>query len=256
MKDNDVATVDFSALKTITGSLRVDYEPAGADVLLNGKKVGVTPFEIKDLPVGDYQLEIWKEYYVKKFSKVQIREDQEWAEKGSLQLTHFGEIVRKLSKDKLAEYYRYGYTFKSVSQNSDAREFITCANDSVIVPFNPVKAIPILKEYLKEEEYPDYDILGPCYPNETDDRKLSFCWAINALKEYEEYGFDCPYAVLAWHYFYGIGCEKNLEEAKRYIRLACPDNQSCPAFKKLITEMGLGSEFEFGDFVPLGMFEP
>ena len=63
-----------------SASLRVDYEPAGADVLLNGKKVGMTPLEIKELAVGDYQLEIWKEYYVKEFASVKIAEDQEWKE--------------------------------------------------------------------------------------------------------------------------------------------------------------------------------
>lgn len=85
--------MEFTALKTITGSLRVDYEPTGADVLLNGKKVGVTPLVLKELPVGDYQLEIWREYYVKKFSNIKIREDQEWKEAGALQLTKFGELI-------------------------------------------------------------------------------------------------------------------------------------------------------------------
>ena len=93
LKDNDSIKVEFTALKTITGSLRVDYEPTGADVLLNGKKVGVTPLVLKELPVGDYQLEIWREYYVKKFSNIKIREDQEWKEAGALQLTKFGELI-------------------------------------------------------------------------------------------------------------------------------------------------------------------
>ena len=82
LKDNDTIKVEFTALKTITGSLRVDYDPAGADVLLNGKKVGVTPLYIKELPVGNYQLEVWKEYYVKEFANVKIAEDQEWKESG------------------------------------------------------------------------------------------------------------------------------------------------------------------------------
>ena len=93
LKDNDTLQVDFPALKTITGSLRVDYEPAGADVLLNGKKVGVTPLVLKELLVGDYHLEIWKEYYVKEFVNVKIAEDQEWKESGELKLTQFGELV-------------------------------------------------------------------------------------------------------------------------------------------------------------------
>jgi hypothetical protein len=71
----------------------VDYEPVGADVLLDGKKVGVTPLYIKELPVGNYQLEVWKEYYVKEFATVRIAEDQEWKESGKLKLTQFGNIV-------------------------------------------------------------------------------------------------------------------------------------------------------------------
>ncbi len=91
--DNDDITISFPALKTITGSLRVDYKPDGSEVRLNGKFVGVTPLEIKELPVGDYQLEIWKEYYVKKSYPIQIREDQEWKEKGDLDITLFGKMV-------------------------------------------------------------------------------------------------------------------------------------------------------------------
>ena len=55
------------------------------------------------------------------------------------------------------------------------------------------------------------------------------------------------YAALAWHYFYGIGCEKNINEAKRLIKLACKKNgvYFYPAFKKLVKDLGMDSELKY-----------
>ena len=145
LKDNDTIIVEFTALKTITGSLRVDYEPAGADVLLNGKKVGVTPLVLKELPVGDYHLEIWKEYYVKEFATVKIAEDQEWKEYGELKPTQFGKLYLNAENGdeesimRLAEYYRYG-----AANGGNGGCHNACLEDSVPVSINPVKAINLL----------------------------------------------------------------------------------------------------------------
>ena len=92
LSDNDTLAVDFTALKTITGSLRVDYEPAGADVLLNGKKVGVTPLELKEVPVGMYQVEVKKDYYYSKKFRIDLEEDKVVIESGKLSRTAFGEL--------------------------------------------------------------------------------------------------------------------------------------------------------------------
>ena len=56
-----------------------------------------------------------------------------------------------------------------------------------------------------------------------------------------------PYAPLAWHLFYGIGCDKNVEEAKRIIRWACTEDghNPYPALIKLIKDMGLENELRY-----------
>ena len=262
LKDNDEITVDFTKLKTITGSLRVDYEPTGADVLLNGKKVGVTPLVLEELPVGNYQLEIWKEYYVKEFATVKIAEDQEWKESGELKLTQFGELVSNELDHKgmiwsLADYYRYG------SCEGGRGSHFTCSKDTFIVSLNPVKAIYWYKKKLKEGN--DYEVeeaktaLGPLYLSTDDEEKLSFAWAKKEVDElelcsdcmdckYMNYLMwtGCPYAALAWHYFYGIGCKKNIEEAKKLMRWACTKEGKYiyPAYRQLINEMGLDSELK------------
>ena len=257
LKDNDTLQVDFPALKTITGSLRVDYEPAGADVLLNGKKVGVTPLVLKELLVGDYHLEIWKEYYVKEFVNVKIAEDQEWKESGELKLTQFGELVVNAENGTdygLADYYRIG------SVGGYRGRHNPCVKDTFHIPLNPVKAIYWDKKMLEKKGTLDskeaIEVLGPCYPSETDDAKLSFCRekqladVLNGEGKYDQQDLMWtyyPYAALAWHYFYGIGCKKDLDEARKYMRWACTEKGEYwyPAYIQLIKDMGLDNELKY-----------
>jgi hypothetical protein len=243
----------------------VDYETAGADVLLNGKKVGVTPLVLNELPVGDYYLEIWKEYYVKEFANVKIAEDQVWNESGKLKLTQFGELIVNAENGAegglvsswpmaLAEYYRIG------SASGYRGAHYACEKDTFEIPFNPVKAIYWLKKVVKEgDEFESNEAknwLGQSYPSETNDDKLSFYIAKNAFDEWgedakymqqESMWNNIPYAALAWHYYYGVGCEKNIEEAKKLMRWACNENGEYwyPSFKQLIKDMGLDNELKF-----------
>lgn len=269
LKDNDTLAVDFTALKTITGSLRVDYEPAGSDVLLNGKKVGVTPVVISELPVGDYHLEIWKEYYVKEFANVKIREDQEWKESGTLNMTSFGRLLLNAEHGDivyckgLAEYYMYGA--------ADGFRYggygYACSSDSITVPFNPVKAMYWYKKYYERVVNGEYEFQSEYeeakaildkyfYPNyneaESSYRMLieneDFETFIEGYKYYTVNTWaGLPFAPLAWHYFYGIGCEKDIEKAKQMMRWACfKDGTYCfPSLTKLIKEMGLDSELTY-----------
>lgn len=253
LKDNDTIKVDFSALKTITGSLQVDYEPAGADILLNGKKVGVTPLVLKELPVGEYQLEIWKECYVKEVATVKIAEDQEWKESGNMKLTQFGEIYFAAQDDfaedweleRLADYYRYG---AACGYKGDA---IICDDDPYSPPYNPVMSIPIYKKINSDllEGKESYN-----FTKQSDLEKLSFLIAKESCEGDDiswKYWHDefrpAEQIPLAWHYFYGIGCEKNVEYAKQLMRWSCRENgtYSRRAFTQLIKEMGLDSELIF-----------
>ena len=249
LKDNDTTKVDFTELKTITGSLRVDYEPAGADVLLNGKKVGVTPLVLKELPVGNYQLEIWKKYYVKEFFTIKIAEDQEWKESGELKLTQFGELVDKAVKGKpsdLIDYYRTGAC-------AEGWDHYTCEIDSFDIPINPVRAIYWLKKaaFLGDEK-----AIGQLEPFQSlinNEEKLSFEMAKKDVEDTDEefrkmaYYVGFSYAALAWHYFYGIGCEKNVNEAKRLIKLACKDTgvYFYRSYKELVKDMGMEVELKY-----------
>ena len=267
LKDNDTVRVDFSALKTITGSLRVDYEPTGADVLLNGKKVGVTPLVLKELPVGDYHLEIWKEYYVKKFANVKIREDQEWKERGKLKLTQFGEMIVNAENGKteymkaLADYYRYGAVF-----TNNHGMLYTCHLDSVVVSINPVKAVYWYKKAMNmnDDDGGSSDAraeLGPSFSTNSDDEYNSFRWASEESQRIMESDDEevwylgpadywRPFAALAWHYCYGIGCKKDIDKARKIIKYACFEDGMVlsRAYDKLLKDLGMSSNVVYFDW--------
>ena len=264
LRDNDTLSVSFPQLKTITGSLRVDFEPAGCDVLLNGKKVGVTPLFIKDLAVGSYNMEISKEYYIKEFYNIKINEDQESTERGELKKTEFGQLfvnaVYELNSDYVADYdeehnareyvdhlmnyYKYGH---SHAPSGIAQYF--CSTDTFHIPINPVKAVSIFRKLvtLRGLEWEDRLL---------DDVCISLNWAREVAVENEQRNnepryypdwYNGFYAPLAWHLFYGIGCEKDVAEAIRLIKRCCTEDGEYryPAYIQLIKDMGLENELKY-----------
>ncbi|MDP8222378.1 MAG: PEGA domain-containing protein [Candidatus Lernaella stagnicola] len=51
-------------LKPAFGSLKIESEPSGADVLIGGEKVGTTPFSDQRYPSGQYLVTVKKEWYL------------------------------------------------------------------------------------------------------------------------------------------------------------------------------------------------
>jgi len=57
-------TTEFTdKLTLIPGSLVIHSDPLGAIVLLDGEKVGVTPLEISEIEVGEYEISVYKDNY-------------------------------------------------------------------------------------------------------------------------------------------------------------------------------------------------
>ena len=272
LKDNDEITVDFTKLKTITGSLRVDYEPAGADVLLNGKKVGVTPLEIKELPVGKYTMKISSKYCEDGIFSYSISEDQKHIEKGSLKMSEYGKVYYSAKNGNadhqfaLANYLRYGYVWSTyVKELGNDGDGPVVFNDSISI--NPLEAIRWYKQAAINGSEEALEEMGNSL--EQDNTKLSFHQVKKKVDEFltdlvetrkEDPTFSpnvvdvvfVPFAALAWHLYHGIGCSKNVKEAERMIRLAIDfDNDRyvgkymVPAYVKLIKEMGLDKELLF-----------
>lgn len=51
------------SLKKVVGGFLVNTDPPGATILIEGKPVGVSPYEVKDLSPGSYKIKLMKEGY-------------------------------------------------------------------------------------------------------------------------------------------------------------------------------------------------
>ena len=68
--------VAFAELAAIQGNLSVNYKPFGADVYIDGKKVGQSPRVFNGIMVGNHKVEIKKDGYGTDSKTVNILEDQ------------------------------------------------------------------------------------------------------------------------------------------------------------------------------------
>ncbi len=68
--------VAFAELATVQGNLSVNYKPFGADVYVDGKKIGQSPRVFNGLLVGSHKVEIKKDGYGTESEQVNILEGQ------------------------------------------------------------------------------------------------------------------------------------------------------------------------------------
>ena len=68
--------VAFAELATVQGNLSVNYKPFGADVYVDGKKIGQSPRVFNGLLVGSHKVEIKKDGYGTESKQVNILEGQ------------------------------------------------------------------------------------------------------------------------------------------------------------------------------------
>ena len=64
-------------MKPNFGSIEIESNPSGADVLLNGLKVGTTPFYSERMKSGEYIFLIEKELYASKTAKVKVEDGKD-----------------------------------------------------------------------------------------------------------------------------------------------------------------------------------
>ena len=76
--------VAFGELVAILGNLSVNYKPFGADVYVDGKKLGQSPRVFNGLLVGNHQVEVRKDGYATDKKSVTISEGQTMSISGTL----------------------------------------------------------------------------------------------------------------------------------------------------------------------------
>ena len=76
LRNGDRQTLAIEAPQPIYGKLIVTTEPVGADILLNGQKVGTTPKLVNDVLIGQYELTLQKQGYTVVRKNITISEGQ------------------------------------------------------------------------------------------------------------------------------------------------------------------------------------
>lgn len=76
--------VVFGELVAILGNLSVNYKPFGAEVYVDGKKLGQSPRVFNGLLVGNHQVEVRKDGYTTDKKSVTISEGQTMSISGTL----------------------------------------------------------------------------------------------------------------------------------------------------------------------------
>ena len=183
LMDGDSVNVDFNALKAITGSLRVENELKDCEVFLNGKKVGTTPWVNKNLPIGEYNVEIRHENYKPLKLTLTINEDQEVILNKKLEPTQFGRLliyaeqgVYKANR-MMADLYKYGIDgvvkekeeYHETSWNNDYDDYYYKWRIEIE---DLQKEMIVITQDVTKENY----------------------WAKRALKAYEDYSLKEPNA--------------------------------------------------------------
>ena len=79
--------VAFGELIAIQGNLSVNYKPFGADVYVDGKKLGQSPRVFNGLLIGNHQVEVRKDGYATDKKSVTISEGQTMSISGTLSST-------------------------------------------------------------------------------------------------------------------------------------------------------------------------
>lgn len=250
LMDGEKSTVGFEEMKPITGILRVENDLKNCEVYLNGKKVGTTPWVNRELPIGEYKVEIRKNYYKPFIQTLKINEGQEMLINEELTPTQFGRLNIKAeqgnsrAKRAMADLYKYGIDNieeNGLTKNDEGTAFYVGedgeGDDTWLVTISDLKreGVSIKKDMSKEIYWAkmalnnydeDFDTkmwltnesyhLMECYLTGNgieQDFTQSFFWAKIAARD----NWWQSNAWVAWHYYYGRGVSKDVNSALQWL---------------------------------------
>ena len=120
--------VTFGELVAIQGNLSVNYKPFGADVYVDGKKLGQSPRVFNGLLVGNHQVEVRKDGYATDRKTVAISEGQT------------ASITGTLASNAVASSYTSGYSSSSSSMASGSNAISIPVKDGISIDMVKVEA--------------------------------------------------------------------------------------------------------------------
>ena len=239
LMENDTINLHFPALKMISGFLKVNYLPNGSDVFVNGKKVGVTPLQ-KELPIGDYKVEVKRNGYLSYTTDVIIADGKEMFVNGEIEPTQLHKLFMDAEGGDanaqycLADFYMVGsdslFRYEAYWDYAEHNtvDYQKAKQERFFIKKDISKGIEWLKKSYasfnsSSSKYNESDIK---YESETisyilmtlylkgdgvkQDFTQSFYWA-NKIGLWKSYW-------MAWHYYYGRGVNRDVNMALSYLK--------------------------------------
>ena len=120
--------VTFGELVAIQGNLSVNYKPFGADVYVDGKKLGQSPRVFNGLLVGNHQVEVRKDGYATDRKTISISEGQT------------ASITGTLASNAVASSNTSGYSSSSSSMASGSNAISIPVKDGISIEMVKVEA--------------------------------------------------------------------------------------------------------------------
>ncbi|MBR6827702.1 MAG: PEGA domain-containing protein [Prevotella sp.] len=108
LTESERRTIEIPALQAITGNLDVNYDPMGAEVWMDGKKLGQSPEIFRNILVGRHEVELHKSGYQPKEETVDIQEGQTLVLGGKLEVSAAGQTSSASGTDNGHEWVDLG----------------------------------------------------------------------------------------------------------------------------------------------------
>ena len=238
VNENDSIDLNLSELHAITGGLQINYKPDSCTIYLDGKKIGVTPMTLSNIPIGKHELIIDKDYYNSVTKTINIEEGQHYKIGGHLSFsTEFGEVWIKAHEGVADAQFKLACCYLDDSYTCYMKGWNRNNKDAT-------KAIPWLEKSASQDFVPAIRKLGHCLwlgnGCEKDTRRAFLLFKKCIEKEPDSNVFYW----LGTFYRYGLGGIKvDMREAASYYRKAIlSDSTGYDRAVKALKEIGYENE--------------
>ena len=238
VNENDSIDLNLSELHAITGGLQINYKPDSCTIYLDGKKIGVTPMTLSNIPIGKHELIIDKDYYNSVTLKINIEEGQKYNIEGHLTFsTDFGEIWVKAHEGNADAQFKLACCYLDDSYTCFTKGWNRNNKDAT-------KAILWLEKSASQKYAPAIRKLGQCLWQgngcNVNTRRAFLLFKQSVEIEPNSNAYYC----LGTFYRYGLGgLTIDLKEAASYYRKAIQsDSTGYDRAEKALKEIGYETE--------------
>ena len=143
---------------------RISSDPNGAEVFLDGEKVGVTPFS-GELPLGRHELKLLKEGYFESITPLEMKTNTPFETRIPLKTSKVGELVNKGREFRRAGLYEQTVNelveaLKLEATDREKAEVYFLLGDSYFMMGNLQNAATYFSQAKSHEEFYDRALLG------------------------------------------------------------------------------------------------